>query len=313
VKRTLAPSHRSRPTRLFDRAGRSTGAISVRQGPHPGQRGVTIVELMVALTIIAILLSLLIPATRLIRQSAAKTRELSAARQLMVGYLAYATDNRGAVMPGYYFAGGHTLPAEDERGTDIADLAVPVAAARYPWRLAPYLNYDFKGLYLDERALSAIQNDATYHYAISLYPSFGINGVFVGGDSDDGFAFSPLYENLFGRFYVRSISQPKRPTDLIVFCSARSDDEFAPANLSLIEGHYKVLPPYLTERKWMRNYEPDSNAASDFGFVSLRDFRAAMIGYFDGHTGQLEEGQLQDMRHWADQADRPDWTLIPKY
>jgi hypothetical protein len=29
----------------------------------------------------------------------------------------------------------------------------------------------------------------------------------------------------------------------------------------------------------------------------------------DGHVENLDRRNLQDMRHWANPADRPDWTL----
>lgn len=29
----------------------------------------------------------------------------------------------------------------------------------------------------------------------------------------------------------------------------------------------------------------------------------------DGHVEGLTDDELQDMRHWANLADRPDWTL----
>lgn len=287
------------------------------QRPMTAFRAFTLIEMLVVIGVIALLLGLLLPALHTVRQSGEKVREFSAARQLMVAYTAYAYDHRGVLMPGYYFLDGQMLPAYDEAGNELTGPG-PVAA-RYVWRLAPYLDYNLHGLYLDERVLEQLSSQELYHYLISVFPSMGINAVFVGGDTGYGLD-DPQYEQLFGRFYLTRLSHARRPADLIVFASARINGETAQSvfgSTAPVEGFHRVYPPYRTSREWAERYDvncgwPDCKAA-DFGFVSLRHhFREAAIGFFDGHTGTLDEGQIQDMRHWADQATRPDWVLEPQ-
>ena len=277
----------------------------------------SLLELLVVIGIIALLAGLLLPALRAVQSSGAKAREIAAARQLMVGFTAYAQDHRGAVIPGYDDI--HDLPAADESGRPIVDIISgiqgPLAAARYPWRLAPYVDYDFRGLYLDRTIREAIEADTTdYHYLISLFPSFGMNSTFVGGDTSDEGLAGPPYDSFYGTFYITRLSQPRHPAELMVFTSARSNGTqvYPVGNLpDLIEGYFKVTPPYLTgDRLWADRYEPNG-LASDFGFVSLRDSRHAVMGFFDGHTGQLDEGEIQNMKWWADEATGPDWRLTP--
>ena len=44
------------------------------------------------------------------------------------------------------------------------------------WRLAPYLDYNFRGLYQDDALLDDIQNDPKWlQSVVSLYPSLGMN------------------------------------------------------------------------------------------------------------------------------------------
>lgn len=273
------------------------------------RHGFTLLELLIIVGIVGILIALVIPTFSRVRTAASRAREMAAAQQLMLGYLAYAQDHSGRLMPGFYPAGG--LKAEDEHGLDLNTISGPVAA-RYPWRLAPYLDYELPGLYLDDAVLRGFENEAQYHYLVSLYPSLGLNATFVGGDgSSEGLAFNSLNEQIFGRFYVTRMSQPRRPTELIVFASARSDVAFDIGDERIVEGHHIVRPPYLRNRDWAPNYGDDVSPV-DFGFVSPRFGRTAVIGFFDGHTGALSETELQDMRHWADQADRPDWTLTPQ-
>ena len=277
------------------------------------------IELLVVIGIVGLLLGLLFPTMRTVRRSGDLARELSAARQLMVAYRSYAYDHRGVLMPGYYYLNG-TLPAFDKAGDPIEGIGVD--GAGYPWRLAPYLDYDLQGLYLDKRLVREFTNNEGryYTYLVGVLPSLGINGTFVGGDTRS-FAFQDQYTQLYGKFYATRLSEVKRPTDLIVFASARTNDAqttaFVPGR-DLVEGHFCVLPPYQVgddERDWADRYDPecaDPCSTADWGHVSLRHaFREAAIGFFDGHAGTLDETEIQDMRHWADRADAPDWSVRP--
>lgn len=285
-----------------------------RRSSAAARPGLTLIELLVVIAVIAALVAMLFPAIRSVRRSGDMAVELSAARQLMVGYTSYAYDNRGVLMPGYY-ALGQMLPVRDEAGAELE--GPPVLAARYPWRLAPYLDYNISGLYLDRKVHEEIVNQTPYDaYLISLYPALGINSVFVGGDTDK-YAYQPQYEALFGKFYVTRISQVRHPSNLIVFASARINGDaaqFAYPGATMVQGYFKVEPPYFTEREWAQEYDPECQwpqcAASSFGYVSLRyQFRSTVIGFFDGRADTLDDRQIQDMRHWSDQADEPEWTV----
>lgn len=268
---------------------------------RPTSAGFTLVEMIVVIAVIAILVSLLIPAVRAVRRSGAQTVELSAARQLILAYSSYALDDNGVLMPGYatgltaHDADGHVLTGEP--------------ANRYPWRLAPYLDYNLKGLYLDSHLIEALAGTGSlYTYLISLYPSLGMNTFFVGGDSH---AISD-YQGIAADFHIKRMSQARHPAELIVFASARIDQAFAPGIPPLVEGFFKVTPPYMTSRLWTASYEPNipPATAAGFGYVSLRHaHRRAVVGLLDGSATSFDELEIQDMRHWADQATTSDWTL----
>ncbi|NIO14975.1 MAG: hypothetical protein GTN86_06000, partial [Xanthomonadales bacterium] len=88
------------------------------------------------------------------------------------------------------------------------------------WRLAPWLDYDLDGFYTDSVLVEQLLNVVGYEtYLPAVYPRMGINSIFVGGDTDEGFAYNsnPAYEQLFGRPYVTRISQVKSPPSLITF------------------------------------------------------------------------------------------------
>jgi prepilin-type N-terminal cleavage/methylation domain-containing protein len=284
--------------------------------------GFSLIELLVVVAVIAVLAALLLPALRSARASAGAAREISTARQLMRAWSLYAQDHDGVLIPGYYKLNGTTLPAFDETGEPIP--AVGIEAATYVWRLAPYMDYDLRGMYVDRELIASFQAGAGPaafpKYATAVYPALGINGTFVGGDTD-AYAYSPnpAIVATFGRFYVTRLSEVRHPARLLVFASARINGTLAAEaypGARLVEGFYRLKPPALTQKDWAEHYDPacqDPCQASHYGYVSLRlHGRRAAAGFLDGSAGLLDQGTIRDMRHWSDQADRPDWTLQPR-
>ena len=261
------------------------------------RRAFSLVELLVVIAIVSVIIAIIVPVAGGAKRRATTAKEIAAARQLMIGWTAYATDHRGRLLPGYR----NGLDAEDEYGNTIGD---PIAA-RYPWRLAPYLDYDFAGLYMDPNLQDQLNyaEGQTTQYFLSLYPALGINSVFVGGDKDYEF------ESLYGNFYLTRLSQPKRPAEVIVFASARTNAEFPPYNFPVTEGYFRVRAPNTFQPEWTDTWDATAPAA-DWGYVSLRlGTGKAAVGFIDGHASTLDEGEIRDMRHWADQADSYDWML----
>ena len=87
--------------------------------------------------------------------------------------------------------------AEDPFGNPLETETVPVAAKRWPWRLASYLGNDLAALYSDGTRLTpGLNGDQEYSevlYEVSAYPSFGLNSLFVGGDENYG-GFSEIFQ-----------------------------------------------------------------------------------------------------------------------
>jgi hypothetical protein len=88
-----------------------------------------------------------------------------------------------------------------------------------------------------------------------------------------------------------------------MFVSARSAVSGLNAN-----GYFQVTPPYLTARKWAANWAPGLPPAQ-WGFVAPRYEGRAVAAMIDGHVQTLNQHELQDMQHWANTADRPDFVL----
>ena len=270
-----------------------------RPGARHPDRGFTLVELLVVIGIIAVLLGILLPSLGAARRQARAVRELAALRQVMGAYQMYANENKGRLLPGFWNGG----PVGNGRGGNVT---FP-AAARYPWRLAPYLNYNVFGTLLVNEQETVIGRQFSrspgYEYMVSLYPSFGINATFVGGNFLTGLMPTPTAVQAFGQFVATRMTDVRRPSELIVFASARVRGDHGP-----YEGHHLIEPPATTTRTWVAEYK-ESNPPEQWGFVHPRHRGRAAVGLLDGHAELFDLGQLQDMRHWSHQATEPEWML----
>ena len=274
--------------------------------------GFTIIEMLVVVSIIAILVSILLPAISGARQTARKTNEVVAARDLMVAWNVYATEHRERVIPGY----ASDLPAYDLYGTNIEETMIPAVAARYPWRIMPYLSYQYRGLYKNDhgRLLDELEQTSTenFNYTVSLSPSLGINSTWVGGDENElGFS-QPALSN-FGQFYVQTLAHVRRPERLLVFTSARGVDPLDQSS-GFVEGYFRVRSPFLADgaptrwaEEWRAGLPPES-----FGQVSLRYAGTAVTAFVDGHVEALGERQLRDMRFWSNHATSAESGIAPR-
>jgi hypothetical protein len=217
----------------------------------------------------------------------------------MIAWHMYANDHNDSVLPGYRYG----LEAKDLKGNQVPH---PINA-RYPWRIAPYIGQSFALMYANENRrlleqFQAMPDPFLGIYAASVFPSLGINSVFVGGD-DMELPPSPAAFAKFGPFCVLKVPEVQRPTDLMVFASARG-----PFEGKIVNGFYVVKPPYLAARRWAVDWNP-ADGPEAWGYVHPRFANRSVAAMVDGHAESLNRSALQDMRHWANPADAPDWAL----
>ncbi len=293
----------------------------------PLRRAFTLIELLVVIAIIALLIGILLPALASARSSARTVREMAAAQQLMVAYTLYANDFNGSVIQGTLPSDMVAVPGRAPRSgqsvvrNELGEQIGGLAAQRYPWRLAPYFDYNFRGMYDDDRFVESLRNDAsgpTPEYYLSLFPLLGINADFVGGSE---LTLGRTFRNRYGDVHVRRLDQPRRPDRLIAFASARTDAFwYQRFDLTRASGWYEVLSPNLTGptvgptgARRADAYNPDApSPRTNSGNVDLRHSTRAVAAMIDGHASTLDWEQLGDMTRWSDLATTPDWYAKPR-
>jgi len=241
--------------------------------------GFSLIELLVTIGVIIVLAAIGFSVYTSSLISAQRGKELHAGRVLIAGFHAYAADN-----------GGRLLKAMDPNPGKVVDnKGKPVmshAARRWPWRLAPYIDYNVD-MFMVNNLEAAPAGDPMYSYLVTVFPTFGMNGTFVGGKY--GTAMAPDHpRNKRGSFCVINITQPHTPSKLIVFASAKMQGAPHP-------GCFDVSAPGI----------------GAVGEVNYKYSDKSVVVYFDGHVELNTSEQLKDMRRWSNLAalqDNPNWT-----
>ena len=287
------------------------------RGSRDTRHAFTLIELLVVVAVIAILTAALLPAISAARTQADRTKELAAVRSLAAGYLAYTLDNDQKLPVGQLSFN----PFEDTIGRgewDVKDgfgnkLITPLAISRYPFRIGPWLDYQWQGAtHINDRAdqLAELRKDlradatnydaavSAWHYQVSVFPSFGLNSDFLGGNE----ALFPRYD---APIHIDRTTDAARASELIAFASAFG---VAGANQTaagpVVNGYFVVKPP---ETEWIGSA---STNPQEFGHVHPRYNDTAVTAMLDGRATSLGPAELADMRLWADRARRlndPDW------
>lgn len=268
---------------------------------HAG-RGFTLIELLVVVAVIALLLGILLPALTAARQSAKTLEAVTAARSLMQAYAMYANDYDSFVMHGHMAAVDAAYGVVDESGNLIS----PPVSQRWPYRLGPYFEYEWAGTtHIGARAELLARRDEIlngpggtfdWSYQVSVFPSFGINSRYVGGDHR-------RQSWIDERYHIRRISDAIDPASLLTFASAR----FFVGSLQY-DGYVDISPPPVGAI-----FDETASTASPltaFGHVHPRYGGKAVVGWLDGHADPLGTAGLTDRRNWANPARKagdPDW------
>lgn len=270
----------------------------------PARRGFSLVELLVVIGIIALIIGLLLPALSSARTAARTAGALSALRQLQSAHLAYTADHQGQIIPGYRAADAQWSGKVYDQNGQL--LTPSVIGERYPFRLARWFGWKWEIPYHN----AEVPADK---YEKSIYPQFGLNTYFVGGNKDQAaFTFSGgvnVGVQKYGQFYLKTLADSDNPSRQLVFVDSFYSRSNEQADIDRSRGFHQVVPPYFTERNWDLDKPESQRTAADTGYIATRWKGKAVVSFLDGHTDTMTLTDLDDMRLWSPQARSRDFRL----
>lgn len=288
--------------------------LKTTERPHRDS-AFTLLELIVVMAIIAILLGLVLIAMGGVSKAGSRADSANSLRTLMRAYITYSGDYNSRLMPGYVdpadIGTGPNqldLKAELSDGTKLA----PGDTAAYVWRIMPYLDYEWTVFTTDYRAdgVNAQLNremfvdavfgpdtaNPTNQIGLALRPSFGLNSIYVGGDSQHGgpgaVDFNPWTPATKGATIAATrMSEILNTSRLIVFAPTVDVKEL-PADLERFDvkfGYAELRPPFL--------YEPITETCGAANWEVDRESKATIE---NAPAGLYTEGGGVPIARWSD-------------
>ncbi len=215
------------------------------------RRGFSLTELLVAIGLVVVLLSLVLVALRAVRNQSDRSALGASLRQMSQAFATYHADNNGALLPGYL----SQAASQDRVGARVRDaggqdISGTEDAAPYLWRLAEYLDdwtiamagysTGLKDEFVREVGEGIMGGGSAGDTALGAAraPAIGMNTIRVGGDDRHFITGNPAdfgnrdpWSNRFETPAVTSVGQVRNTARLVVFAPATRWDAatWAPA------------------------------------------------------------------------------------
>ena len=271
-------------------------------------RGFTLIELLVVISIIAMLISILLPALGMARISAKQITEMAAGRQLAQVLTMYQDDYKGYFISGDFQPDSNTA-VQGYDGTVLTDSHANffqrTARGRYAYRIGTYAGGIYKGMTHVGDTLQYVASDSPTDfelYIASLAPSFGLNSEYLSSMEfpHSGMQLEQIDPTWRDEVAYRTAVEVPSPSSMIAFSSARTyipgDDEYL--------GYYYVRAPYgFGNTDWSAaEFSRFGADNADWGRVDPRFHDASVVGFIDGHAQAMKLDAMRDMRLWSKEA-----------
>lgn len=262
----------------------------------PTRRAFSLLELLVALGVVFLLMSLIFVALRGVTQGAQRADSSNALRQMGTAYIAYAGDHRQTLLPGYLSNARQATFGIDPKLDDGTRLNSPNDAASYLWRLAAYVDFDWRVMMTDydsaELTSQLSEMLANGDRSLSRWPSFGLNAYYLGGDDVHGgvLAGRNPWDDPTGSPTATRLSEVKNPARIVVFVpTVHSNDGIPPGATPISDLRYGapvVRAPYArfddTAGQWVERQWQPSAVAGPAGGVEASAGATWSAANYDG-------------------------------